>query len=119
MVRPQCPELLLGACPTRMPGSGGIIAVRCSDTLETSGGIAECGVTALRAANAVKVFRAEGGRNKELIDSRFSGGLGYEIRERASPDKFTDTRFQILCELIAQVQVLGWFHTGGPRPKHA
>lgn len=83
-----------------------LIAMRC--TLET------CGVggwggyhrgwcyTALGAANAVKVFRAEEGRDKELIDWRFSGGFGYDIREKASPAKVTDTGIQLLCELISQ-----------------
>lgn len=46
--------------------NNGVIAVRCSDTLERQWCIAECGVTALRAANAVKVFRVEEGRDKEL-----------------------------------------------------
>lgn len=51
--------------------------------METHGGVTQCGVTASGAANAVKVFRAEEGRDKELIDWRFSGGFGYEIREKA------------------------------------
>lgn len=59
-----------------------LIAVRCCDTLETREGIIKCGVTALRAVNAVKVFRAEEGRDKEPIDWRFSGDFGYEIREK-------------------------------------
>ncbi len=104
IVRPQRPELPSGACPTRMPVCCELIAVRCSDTLETRGGITECGVTALRAANAVKVFRAEEGRDKELIDWRFSGGFGYEIREKASLAKVTGTGFQLLDELISQDQ---------------
>lgn len=87
-----------------MPVSCELIAVRCSDTLETRGGTTECGVTALRATNAVKVFRAEKGRDKELIDYRFSGGFGYEIREKASTAKFTDRGFQLLCELISPDQ---------------
>lgn len=74
-----------------MPASCELIAVRCSDTLETREGITQCGVTGLRAANAVRVFRAEEGRDKELIDWRSSGGFGYEIREKASPAKVTDT----------------------------
>lgn len=76
-----------------MPVSCELIAVRCSDTRETREGIAECGVTALRAANAVKVFRPEEGRDQELIDWRFSGGFGYEIREEASSAEVTDARF--------------------------
>lgn len=35
--------------------------------------------------------KGRGGGDKELIDWRFSGGFGYEIREKASPAKFTDT----------------------------
>lgn len=54
------------------------LAERCLETLET--GITEYDVTALEAANAVKVFRAEEGRDKELIDGRFSGGFSCEIR---------------------------------------
>lgn len=70
-------------------------------TLWRHEGVSQCGVTALRAANAVKVFRAEEGRDKELIDWRFSEGFGYEIREKGSPVEFTDTGFQLLCELLS------------------
>lgn len=87
-----------------MPVSCELITVGCSNTLETRGAFTKCGVTALRAANAVKVFRAEEGRDEELIDWRFSRGFGYEIREKASPAKFTDTGFQLLCYLIAPDQ---------------
>lgn len=74
-----------------MPASCELIAARCSNTLETQEGITQCGVTALRAVNAVRVFRAGEGRDKELIDWRSSGGFDYEIREKASPAKVTDT----------------------------
>lgn len=86
--------------PTSSAGSG-FVAARCSDTPGPQMGIAECGVTAFIALDAVKMFTAEEGRNKRLIDWRFSEGLGYEIRERGFPVEFTDPGFQLLCELIS------------------
>ena len=86
---PTSPELPSGACPTRMPVSCELTAARCFDTLETKG--VSQSVVLLRAANAVKVFRAEEARDKELIGWRFSRGFGYEIREKASLAKFTVT----------------------------
>lgn len=81
--------------------SSGFIAAGCSDTPGPQMGIAECGVTAFIALNAVKVFTAEEGRNKRLIDWRFSEGFGYEIGERGFPLEFTDTGFQLLRELLS------------------
>lgn len=49
--------------------------------------VTQCSVTAPGEANAVKVFRAEEGRDKELIGWRFSGGFGYEFRDKASHSK--------------------------------
>lgn len=72
------------------------LAERCLETLETQRGITECDVAALKAANAVKVFRAEAGRDKELIDGRFSGGFSCEIRGNACPAKVTAAGFQLL-----------------------
>lgn len=89
IVRPQRPQLPSGACPTRMPVSCELIAVRCSDTPGTREGIT---VTALRAADAVKVIRPEEGNDKELIDWRFRRRSG-RIREKASPAEVTHTRF--------------------------
>lgn len=87
-----------------MPVRSELLAQRHLETLETQRGISECGVTALKAANAVKVFRAEEGRDKELIDWRFSGGFSCEIREKASPAKVTATGSQLHCELIRRGQ---------------
>lgn len=79
-----------------MPGPCELTDVR--GTLETWG---EGGVTALRAANAVKDYKAGEGRDKELIDQRISGGFGSEIRDKASLVKVTDTEFQLPCGLIS------------------
>lgn len=80
-------------------------AARCSDTLETGGGLTQCGVTALRAANAVKVFREEKARDKELTDGRFSAGFGCEIRDKASPAEVTDAGFQLLATDITRLKL--------------
>ena len=53
-------------------------------------------VTDLRAANAVKFFRAGEGSDEELMDWRFSGGFGYEIRAR-SPWKVSELISQVLA----------------------
>jgi len=78
-----------------------LCAEKFSDTLETQRGITVRGVTAVGAANALRVLRAEEGRDKELIDLIFSGGFDYEIRDKASPNEFTATGLQLLCELIS------------------
>lgn len=79
IIGPQCPELPSGGCPTYF---WTCTVSRGAPTLWRGEEVSQCTVLLLWAANAVKIFRAEAVRDKELIDWRFSGDLSYEIREK-------------------------------------
>lgn len=75
-VSPPVPLITpFGRRPTSMPVHRVLPSERFSDTLETQRGITMGGVIALGEANALKVLRAEEGRDKELIGWIFSGAL--------------------------------------------
>lgn len=74
------PELPSGACPTRMPVSCELIAVRRSDTLETGGVSRSVVLLLLEQLMLLKSSELRKEGDKELIDWRSSGGFGDEIR---------------------------------------